>query len=167
MQRSAAVLLALAFAACGGGNGTNVPAAPSPGVAETGEAVARVGDVSVRASVVQTSTLDEAVAREYGITRDPGTVLLLVAVRQGPDASAVALSARISATATDLRGGRQDIAMRALKTGDPGSGPGRALLDYVGIVTTTLPDTLRFDITVVREGGATSTLQITREFYPR
>ncbi|HVR81634.1 MAG TPA: DUF4426 domain-containing protein, partial [Luteimonas sp.] len=123
------------------------------------DAIARVGDVSVRASVIQTSMLNEAIARQYDIARDPKTVLLLVAVRQGPDASASALPATITATATDLRGGKQDIAMRELKTGD--------LIDYVGTVTTTLPDTLRFDLTVVRAGGAISTLQLQREFYPQ
>ena len=123
------------------------------------DAITRIGDVSIRASVIQTSMLNEAVAREYGITRDPKTVMLLVAVRQGPDATATALPARITATATDLRGGRQDIAMRELKSGD--------LIDYVGTVGTTLPDTLRFEITVVRADGATSTMQLQREFYPR
>jgi hypothetical protein len=30
-----------------------------------------------------------------------------------------------------------------------------------------LPDTLRFDITVVRAGGATSTIQLQRQINPR
>ena len=140
----------------------STPAATSASASSDGahaDAVTRIGDVSIRASVIQTSMLNEPVAREYGITRDPKTVLLLVAVRQGPDATATALPASITATATDLRGGRQDIAMRELKSGD--------LVDYIGTVGTTLPDTLRFDITVVRAGGATSTMQLQREFYPR
>ncbi|MHB8913149.1 MAG: DUF4426 domain-containing protein, partial [Lysobacter sp.] len=131
------------------------------------EAIARVGDVSMRASVVQTSTLGAEVASQYGIRRDPGTVMLLVAVRQGTDGNEAALPARITATATDLRGQRQTIAMRELRVGDPGSGPGQALLDYVGTVQTTLPDTLRFDVTIVREDGATSSLQFSREFFPQ
>ena len=51
--------------------------------------------------------------------------------------------------------------MRELRTGDD-------LLDYVGTFAITPPDTLRFDrAAIVRERGATSTLQFSREFYPR
>jgi hypothetical protein len=157
-HRAFSLLLLLALAACSNPAPPKVDASTSSGDAQA-DAVTRIGDVSIRASVIQTSMLNEPVAREYGITRDPKTVLLLVAVRQGPDATATALPASITASATDLRGGRQDIAMRALKSGD--------LVDYIGTVSTTLPDTLRFDITVVRAGGATSTMQLQREFYPR
>lgn len=147
----------LALGACGGSN-TPPPAKPAAS-ATSSEAVTRIGDVSIHASVVQTSTLAESVARAYGITRHENRVLLLVAVRQGPDAEAIALPAQIVATVTDLRGRRQDIAMRELRSGE--------LLDYVGTVEIELPDTLRFDITVTRNGGATSTMQFDREFHPR
>ena len=153
----ATVLVAalLALAACGGGSPP-----PRPGTeAASSEAVTRVGDVSIRASVVQTSLLNDAVARDYGITPDPGVVLLLVAVRRGPDAEATAEPAQVTATATGLRGDRQVVAMREVQAG--------GLTDYIGTVTTSLPETLRFDITVVRAGGARSTLQLTRDFYPQ
>jgi hypothetical protein len=70
-----------------------------------------------------------------------------------------ALPATVTATVTNLSGQRQQIALRELRSGD--------LLDYVGTTETSLPDTLRFDLTIVREGGASSTMQFTREFYPR
>ena len=146
----------LALAAC---SGAQTPPATAPQAATANETVSRVGDVTIRASVVQTSALNEAVAREYGIVRDERTVLLLVAVRQGPEANESALPAKITATATDLRGGKHDIAMRELRSGD--------LLDYVGTVDVSLPDTLRFDLDIVREDGARSTMQFSREFYPR
>ena len=123
------------------------------------QAIARVGDVTMRASVVQTSALGSGVASQYGIHRDDNTVMLLVAVRKGADAQEAALPAQVTATVTDLRGQRQTLALRELRTGD--------LLDYVGTVQTTLPETLRFDVKIVREGGATSSLQFSREFYPR
>ena len=148
----------LALGACGGSKAPP-PAAPAASAATPSEAVTRIGDVSIHASVVQTSTLAEGVARAYGITRDQHRVLLLVAVRQGPDAEAIALPAQVVATVTDLRGRRQDIPMRELRSGD--------LLDYVGTVEIDLPDTLRFDVAVTRAGGATSTIQVNREFYPR
>ena len=150
------LLLATAVAACGGTSTSAIPVAPS---ANTADAIATVGDVTIRASVLQTSTLDEAVARNYGITRDRHTVMLLVAVRQGTAAEATAVPARITATATDLSGRSQAIAMRELRSGD--------LLDYIGTVQTGLPDTLRFDVVVVRAGGATSTMRLVREFYPQ
>lgn len=154
-------LLSLALVACGTSAPpatSNTNASPTSDGAQA-DAVSRIGDVSIRASVIQTSMLNDAIAREYGITRDPKTVLLLVAVRQGPDATATALPATITATVTDLRGGRQDIAMRELQSG--------GLIDYVGTVNTTLPETLRFDLTIVRAGGARSTMQLQREFYPQ
>ncbi len=150
------VLLAVGLAGCGG---STPPAATPAATATQGEAVSRVGDVSVRANAMQTSALLPAVASQYGISRADNTVMLLVAVRQGPEAQEVALPARITATATDLRGRRQTIEMRELRSGD--------LLDYIGTAEATPPDTLRFDVTVVRENGATSTMQFTRDFYPR
>lgn len=123
------------------------------------QATSRIGDVTIHASAVQTSTLDPAVARRYGIERADDTVMLLVAMRQGPQAQASSLPAQVSATVTDLRGHRQPIVMRELRSGD--------LLDYVGTVEVALPDSLRFDVTIVREGGARSTMQFSREFYPR
>jgi len=152
-----ALMAMLALAACGGSNAP-APAKPAASSIASPQAVTRIGDVSIHASVVQTSTLAESVARAYGIARDEHRVLLLVAVRQGPDAQAVALPAQVLATVTDLRGRRQDITLRELRTGD--------LLDYIGTVEIELPDTLRFDVVVTRTGGATSTIQFNREFYP-
>ena len=146
----------LAFVGC---NGAQTPQPAAPAASVSNEAVSRIGDVTIRASVLQTSTLDATVAHEYGIVRDERTVLLLVAVRQGPEASESALPATITATATDLRGGMHRIAMRELRSGE--------LLDYIGTVDVSLPDTLRFDLDIVREGGAHSTMQFNREFYPR
>lgn len=159
--RLPALVLSLSLlAACG--------TQPSPGSAATpaaaassgsqGEATVSVGDTTIRASAVQTAMLDAGVASRYGIARDPATVLLLVTVRKGNDADAVSLPATVTATATDLRGGRQEIVMRALDTG--------GLVDYAGTVATTLPETLRFDVAVAREGAGTATLQFSRDFFP-
>lgn len=163
-SRMLAVLSAsLLLAACG----AQPPARTAENSSSPQQATTRVGDVTMRASVMQTSALEPDVASRYGISRDDNTVMLLVAVRKGADAEDIALPAHVTATVTDLRGQRQAIVLRELRTHDPGSSPGQALLDYVGTVQTTLPDTLRFDVKIVREGGATSTLQFIREFYPR
>ena len=157
-------LLCALLTACGG---STPPAPPTSASAKsaTQEAVSRIGDVTIRASAIPTSTLSEQVARQYGIARNNDTVMLLIGVRQGESAQETALPAKITATATDLRGRAHQIEMRELRSGDAASGT--ALLDYVGTVDATPPDTLRFDVQVVREGGATSQMQFTRDFYPR
>jgi hypothetical protein len=158
-----ALLLAVAMAGCGG----NAPAPATPAPPAQPEAVSRIGDVTIRATALQTAALTPEVASRYGITRGDRTVMLLVGVRQGPEMQETALPATITATVTNLSGQRQQIALRELRSSDPSTGSGQALLDYVGTAETSLPDTLRFDLTIVREGGASSTMQFTREFYPR
>lgn len=153
--RMAVVLTVLLLAACG----AEPPARTAGNSPAPQEAISRVGDVTMRATVMQTSALGPGVASQYGISRDDNTVMLLVAVRKGADAAGTALPAQVTATVTDLRGQRQDIVLRELRAGD--------LLDYVGTVQTTLPETLRFDVRIVREGGAASTMQFSREFHPR
>ena len=146
----------LALSGCGG-NGAPAPVASRPATQQ--ETVSRIGDITIRATALQTSALAPEVATQYGIGRDERTVMLLVGVRQGADAQETALPADITATVTNLSGQRQAVTLRELRSGD--------LLDYVGTVEAGLPDTLRFDINIVREGGASSTMQFSREFYPR
>jgi len=156
----------LALSACSREATAPTPAnAPAP--ATTGgsqEAVSQAGDATVRASAVQTSTLPSQVAAEYGIVRDDRSVLLLVAIRRGPAGQETAVPARITATVTDLRGRRQPVTMREMRTKGPGT---EVLLDYIGTVEVSPPDTLRFDLTVAVDGGATSTMQFARDFFPR
>lgn len=167
MRAGYPILATLATALLLTGCGAQPPASTTASPPARQEAIVRAGDTTVRGSAVQTSTLDAGIARQYGIRREPGTVMLLVAVRTGANGDEATEPARVTATATDLRGRRQPIAMRELRVDDPGSGSGQALLDYVGTVQTTLPDTLRFDVTIVREGGATASLQFSREFFAR
>ncbi len=120
------------------------------------EAVSRVGDVTIRANLIATEGLAEAMARQYGIERAADTVMLLVSVRSGPDGQDRALPATIDATVANLQGQRQTLAMREVRTG--------AYVDYVGLAKVSPPDTLRFDLKIVREGGATSTMTFSRDF---
>src|SRR4249919_1219939 len=154
-HRFVPALLLAAMAGCGG----NAPAPATPAPPAQPEAVSKIGEVTIRATALQTAALTPEVASRYGISRGDRTVMLLVGVRQGPEMQETALPATITATVTNLSGQRQQIALRELRSGD--------LLDYVGTVETSLPDTLRFDLTIVRAGGASSTMQFTREFYPR
>ncbi|MFZ5656206.1 MAG: DUF4426 domain-containing protein [Pseudomonadota bacterium] len=153
---SASLIVALALAGCGG--------APQPATAVPAssmqEAVARAGDVTIRASVLPTAMLDERVARGYGIERSDRSAMLLVSLRRGPEGQETAVPARVLAKASDLRGRAQLVDMRKLRSEG-------GLLDYVGTVEIDAPDTLRFDVQVTRGDGATSSMQFTREFHPR
>lgn len=145
--------LALALAACG---------APSPPADHASalreEAIARDDDVSVRASLLPTAALGEAVARQYGIAPRPGRLMLMVGVRRGPDHAGTALPAQVIAHATDLRGVRTAIAMREVRSG--------GFVDYIGTVQATPPDTLRIELDVAHAGRAPSRLVFSRDIYP-
>ena len=158
-------LLALAIAALAACGGTPPQPVPAGAGASTQEAIAQVGDVTIRASVLQTSTLNEGVARQYGIERSDNLAMLLVSVRRGPEGQETSLPAQVLAKSSDLRGRAQVVEMRELRSGGPD--PATALLDYIGTVEIDAPDTLRFDVRVTREDGSTSSMQFTREFHPR
>ncbi|QDH69320.1 DUF4426 domain-containing protein [Marilutibacter alkalisoli] len=155
---AAAALAAFALVAgCG-----RSPSTPSEGrrdgAAMMEEAVATAGDVTVRASVVSTARLNEAVARQYGVERNRGRVLVLVGVRQGPESDEASLPAVVRAEVSDLRGVRQRLVLEEVRSGD--------LIDHAGSVRVTPPDTLRFDISVEPEGKAPIRLQFNRDIFP-
>lgn len=142
----------LALAACG--------AAPTPPAGQgtpAPPAVARSGDLSVRASVVPTSALSEAAAREYRIERGPRNHLLMVGVRRGEDNNERAVPARVTATAFDLRGVRHDVVLREVAVGE--------LTDHIGIVRITPPDTLRFVVEAHTGDDEVTRLQFSREIH--
>ncbi len=154
MRKVLLLSLALLLPACS----RQVPPPAAPAAAQQ-EAVVRTGDVTIRATAMPTTGLGAEIADRYGIVRDDDTIMLLVGIRKDTEAQEVALPATIQATATNLSGQRQAIALRELRSDD--------LLDYVGTVKADLPDTLRFDLVVVPEGASSTTLQFSREFYPR
>jgi hypothetical protein len=123
------------------------------------EEILQAGAATVRATVMQTAALSEAVAAQYGIERDEGTVMLLVGAREGPAAQEVSVPAAVSATATDLRGNRHPIEMRELHAG--------GLVDQVGTLRVDLPETLAFDVEIRREGAPPARMQFSRDFAGR
>lgn len=155
-------LLCLALGACGGD-------APKPAkrLEAPQEAVSRVGDVTVRANLVFTDSLNDAVAKQYGIERASGSLMLLVSVRKGPDGQDIALPATITASISNLHGQRTAIAMREMRTGDTGAQHGQAYIDYIGTIRISPPDTLTFDLTIAREGAAEIDMTFSRDFATR
>lgn len=156
LPRTVIVAVALvALSACGGGTGS----APRPAQAAPEPAEFQQGDLHIRASAIPTMQLADSVARGYGITRGDDRILLLVAVRRGAEAHEVSVPARVEGWVTDLRGRRQVLSMRELRTGE--------LVDHVADIQTSLPDTLQFQIMVTPRGEASRRLDFVREFHPR
>ena len=154
---AAAIVLGLALAGCG--SGALGPASDQGQAHAQREAAMQVGDIVVRANALPTADLNDAVARQYGIERDDGSVMLLVGVRRDGDGGETALTARVTAVAIDLLGKRQELAMREVRSGE--------FIDYAGTARVIAPDTLRFDVEVVPEGGTAMELRFNRDFFPR
>ena len=152
-MRPIIALLCLLLAACD----SDAPKPAKP-IDTPQEAVVRDGDVTMRANVILTGLLHERMTSEYGIPRDDRSVLLMVSVRRGPEGFDISLPATITATATNLQGQAQPIAIREMRIGE--------LTDYIGTAQMTPPETLRFDLNIVREGAAASTMTFSRDFEP-
>ncbi|HEY4582622.1 MAG TPA: DUF4426 domain-containing protein [Lysobacter sp.] len=147
---------ALALAAC---TGSAPPvAATMSAQAAPQQAEARIGDVVVHASAVQTSTLDAAIAKRYGLERSGRTAMLLVGVRRADGSDASGLPVNIEATVSPNGGTPQRVTLREIRVD--------GLVDRIGTVEIAPPETLRFDV-VVRYGDSTSTMRFTRDFFPR
>jgi hypothetical protein len=152
----AMLLAACLLAGCG---------APSP-QAEDGrrqsaashEASMRFGDYLARANAVPATRLGDAVARQYGIGTEPGTVLVLIGVRRLTTDPESAVPARIKVTSVNLLGRRQEPEVREVRVGE--------FIDYVATVRVDAPDTLRFDIEVAVADGAAGRLQFNQDFFP-
>ena len=153
------IVLLCALAGCGGApQDGSVVTARTANADNTGDAVLRVGDTWVRASVVQGSSLPASIARQYDVERDPHALLLLVVAGKGPPETSVPVPVQVAARVTSLAGTPQDIAMRQLRDGDA--------IDSIGTLHTSLPDTLRFELRVGVDGQSQA-LAFQREFYPQ
>ena len=145
----AAGLLAL-LSACGAAD----PAAnmaPQPH-----EAVLQLRDSTIRANLVPTRNLSDAMAGQYGIERGEDTILLMVSVRREVDGRQVSVPARVTATATDLRGKQEQIALRGLEAG--------GFLDHAGTFRVDPRENLTFTVEVRRDGEAPATLRFNHDF---
>jgi len=148
------------LAACSGDDQAASPAAVPitvPGSAsqvETG-----VGDASVIAVAIQTSQIPAGVAAEYGIEQRDDLVMLRVSPRQGEIGSISTAPTEVRATVTDLRGETRSLELEERVVA--------GLVDHVGTVQVTLPETLRFNVTAVSQQGETETLEFSREFRAR
>lgn len=144
----AVLALCAGLAACGGDPAGRAGLAEEAAASRL-PAELELGELRVRASLSPSLALGEAVAQRYGIARERGTHLLLVGVRQGPAHDETSLPARVTAYARDLRGVRQDIELREIRSD--------GFIDYAGTVRASPPDTLSFvvDAEAITHTGAT------------
>lgn len=131
-------------------------AATTPGDAANG-ATASSNGITLRANVVETQDLQESVAAGYGIARQPNQALLLLTVRDAKGDNATPVS--LQATVSDLKGNTRPLPLREIRTGD--------LVDRIGLVPLSPPDTLTFEVRAQLTPGSTSTVRVSRDFYPR
>jgi hypothetical protein len=156
------LILALLAPGCAGGG-----SAPRPAQQAAAPAEWKQGQLHIRASTTPTWQLDPGIARGYGIPRSDEGVLLLVAVREGPEGAETTRPAQVSGWATDLQGRRRELAFRELRTAAPGAAPDQALVDHITLLDVRAPDTLHFHLKVTPRGDSTKSLDFVREFHPR
>jgi len=149
---------ALALAACSHdtSSSTAVAAATAPGDAAS-DTTATSNGITLRANVVETQDLQESVAKGYGIAREPDQALLLLTVRDANGDNAAPVS--LQATVSDLKGDERPLPLREIRVGE--------FVDRIGLVPVNAPDTLTFEIRAQLVPGATSTVRVSRDFYPR
>lgn len=153
MHRFRSVLLACltsALIACSGGDAPRtaefVPPVPTQ---------QDFGNLRVRFNALPTLSLSKAMAQEYGVTREAGTALVVIALRQMEAGEEVVAEGEVTAIARDLSGKPQRLEFREVRTGE--------YIDYIATVKTSTHDTYRFDVTV-RANGQAMSLQFSRNF---
>jgi len=154
-------MLASLISACDGSRQSTAPTTAdmnSPG--STQQLEARVGDVTVYMTAIQTSTIPAEVAREHGIAQRDDLIMLRVSPRrQGSNGEIISAPVQIQATSAGLGAAPQPVALQEMVTS--------GLIDHVGTVEVPLPQTLTFQVTVGIPGGASETLILTGDFSKR
>ena len=104
------------------------------------------GDLVLHYSAVPTMSLAPDVARRSGLTRSAGRALLNVAIRRTlADGSDVAQTARVSASARNEAGQRQELRMREVREGDA--------IYYLAELRVDEAETYRIEVEAVVDGA--------------
>ena len=150
----------LALAACGGATEpapVRAPMAAATSGSAANGATATSNGITLRANVVETADLQESVAAGYGIAREPNQALLLLTVRDANGDNATPLS--LQATVSDLKGGQRPLPLREIRVGE--------FVDLIGLAPVSAPDTLTFEVRAQLVPGSSSSVRVSRDFYPR
>ena len=113
------------------------------------------GDLRVHYNALPTLSLNDAVAREYGVDKDAGSAMLVIALRRVENGEEVAAEGEVSAEASDLQGARQHIEFSAVKTGE--------YTDHIGVFAIHARDSYRFEVTI-KSDGRTEKVKFQRNF---
>jgi hypothetical protein len=106
----------------------------------------RSGEYIVHYNAIPTTTLKPEVARQYGVTRSASRALLNIAVQRQTEAPLpVAITARVTASASLLTGQRQGIPLREVRDGEA--------IYYLGEARVNHEERLDFEIEVLPEGS--------------
>ena len=146
----APLVLALSLVACSGAETPRAAEFVPPAPAETD-----FGSLRVRYNALPTLALSEPVAKQYGVQRDAGTALVLVALREVKGAEELDADGEVSVTAHDLSGARQVVTLRKVDAGE--------YTDLIGTARISPRNSYRFEI-VVQAGGRTETVKFQRNF---
>ena len=154
----ATIAISLALAGCSrGSESASAPMATATPVDAASDATATSDGVTLRANVLETADLQASVAAGYGIAREPNQALLLLTVRDANGDNATPVS--LQATVSDLKGGQRPLTLREIRVGE--------FVDRIGLVPVAAPDTLTFEVRAQLAPGSTSTVRVSRDFYPR
>ncbi len=113
------------------------------------------GSLRVYYNALPTLSISDAMAREYGVSRDPSTALVFVALREVNGSEEQNAEGSVSATAYDLQGARQGVDFKAVGIGE--------YTDHIGVIRVSPRDTYRFDVVVTLQ-GRTQQLTFQRNF---
>lgn len=150
MKRIPLLILTLLLAACSAGEKPRVAEFVPPA-----DATVDFGDLRVHYNALPTLSLNEAVAREYGVTKDAGSAMVVIALRRIADGQELGAEGEVSAEAYDLQGQRQHIDFSAVKTGE--------YTDHIGTFAINARDSYRFEVRV-ESGGRKETVKFQRNF---
>ena len=140
MPRVVCLALAGALGACSNSE------APRPAtMLEAAPSYSDLGALRVHYNVLPTLAMNPAVAASYRVPQEPDQALLVVALRHRTGGDELPADGRVSASAVDLSGRRQQITLRQVHTG--------GYTDNVGLVTVSRHDTLRFELHVQSAHG--------------
>lgn len=121
---------------------------------------AKVGDVSVYMTAIQTSSIPAEVAREHGIPQRDDLIMLRISPRrQKENGEIVSAPMEVQATATTLVGSLQPLPLRQVMA--------NGLVDHIGTIEVQLPETVSFKATLAAPDGASETLSLTGKFSKR
>ncbi len=144
MPRLITTLLSVTLLGLAGCSGQETPRPAMPVVAQPTHADLG-GGLRVHFNLLPTLAMNDAVARSYGVGRERNQALLVVALRRLGDGEEHPTAGRVEASAVDLSGKRQQIALREVRTG--------AYTDLIGLVQAHPHDQLRIDLQVDAEAG--------------